>query len=532
MLSPRHEGIACSGHLGGVSSGAGPAESEAPTVHIAVHDSAQDKERSPRSAAGSSPLRQPVQRGSWTKERKGFEQMLARCKVVGHDLRKVGEAVEPLEQFYFLRADASEVHGLKDWSSAQWAEALASNLDQARDLVAELVPGRPQLEKPRSLSEWEEAASALRSQLSLPLTLAQWKLVLGFQNWVLNKGHHQEEEAQIYYMSSDLLSNCVFDREFPLGVEERVMRDKWRFAITHSGLRRVQHSTNSVISCLLYTFMIAAVVIFFGYLLTMMTGNPALWTLEATMQDPHPGHAAEIVRRGRLRGRVASLLNSMTFSLFVNASLDKFGLIDPSTSTVFVGMTLGGTWGFLVRPAGATTLDCHGTCPSLVLSRVRDRSPRLPPPIPSLLFGGQLDNLLGTDEGFREYLWSPSVGMRYAMGSLASAAFGRYIVTILFDMFFTVILFKHLYSKVVVLAGPRPTPTPAPHIQLPRSTPTPAPHPDSRAPHSTPAPHPNSRAPRCPRHTPVAPLHRCPSPMVHALTRSLSPPRRLHRGWA
>ena len=88
-------------------------------MHIAVHDSAQDKERSPRSAAGSSPLRQPVQRGSWTKERKGFEQMLARCKVVGHDLRKVGEAVEPLEQFYFLRADASEVHGLKDWSSAQ-----------------------------------------------------------------------------------------------------------------------------------------------------------------------------------------------------------------------------------------------------------------------------------------------------------------------------------------------------------------------------------------------------------------------------
>ena len=76
--------------------------------------------------------------------------------------------------------------------------------------------------------------------------------------------------------------------------------------------------------------------------------------------------------------------------------IDKFGLIDPSTSTVLVGMTLGGTWGFV------------------------------------------LDNMLGTDEGFREYLWSPERGMAYAMGCLYSHRFGRYVVTILFDMFFTV----------------------------------------------------------------------------------------------
>ena len=86
----------------------------------------------------------------------------------------------------------------------------------------------------------------------------------------------------------------------------------------------------------------------------------------------------------------------MTFSLLVNAMIDKFGLIDPSTSTVLVGMTLGGTWGFV------------------------------------------LDNMLGTDEGFREYLWSPERGMAYAMGCLYSHRFGRYVVTILFDMFFTV----------------------------------------------------------------------------------------------
>jgi hypothetical protein len=91
--------------------------------------------------------------------------------------------------------------------------------------------------------------------------------------------------------------------------------------------------------------------------------------------------------------------------------LDKFGQIDPSSSTVFVGMTLGGTWGFV------------------------------------------LDNMFATDEGFREYLWDPTEGMRYAMGALASAKYARYMVTILFDMFFTVILFKLLFTKIVQLAG-------------------------------------------------------------------------------
>jgi hypothetical protein len=93
---------------------------------------------------------------------------------------------------------------------------------------------------------------------------------------------------------------------------------------------------------------------------------------------------------------VASLLNALTFSLSVNGSLDKFGWIDPSTSTVLIGMTLGGTWGFI------------------------------------------LDSIYGSDEGFREYLWSPTAGMAYAMGSIRSAKFVRYFITIIFDMFFTV----------------------------------------------------------------------------------------------
>ena len=59
-------------------------------------------------------------------------------------------------------------------------------------------------------------------------------------------------------------------------------------------------------------------------------------------------------------------------------------------------------------------------------------------------FGFVLDNQIGSDEGFREYLWSPTVGMKYALGCLASARYVRFCITLLFDMFFTVILFKQM----------------------------------------------------------------------------------------
>ena len=116
---------------------------------------------------------------------------------------------------------------------------------------------------------------------------------------------------------------------------------------------------------------------FFVYLFYNMYSDATKFSIEATIQDTtDPSFSNIIAKRGQHRGRVASLLNAMTFSLLVNATLDKFGLIDPSTSTVLVGMTLGGTWGFV------------------------------------------LDNMFGTDEGFREYLWSAPDGMVYAMGCL------------------------------------------------------------------------------------------------------------------
>merc|ERR1712185_557157 len=107
-----------------------------------------------------------------------------------------------------------------------------------------------------------------------------------------------------------------------------------------------------------------------------------------TMQNVRArDYTKNVNTRTKERGRVASIIQSLTFSALVNASLDKLGKIDPSTSTVMIGMFLGNTFGFI------------------------------------------LDTMLATER------------------------FMRFFVTVIFDMFFTVILFKHFYSKLVQVAG-------------------------------------------------------------------------------
>ena len=62
----------------------------------------------------------------------------------------------------------------------------------------------------------------------------------------------------------------------------------WRFAIEHSGggFHRVSHRKNCMLSGMVYVAMVSGVLFFFGYLIYRMTGDPSLWTLEQTTQDP------------------------------------------------------------------------------------------------------------------------------------------------------------------------------------------------------------------------------------------------------
>ena len=54
--------------------------------------------------------------------------------------------------------------------------------------------------------------------------------------------------------------NYLFDRDFPLGVEERVTLEPWRVAVAHSGVPEVGHSPNSAVSFGVYGAMAFVIV--------------------------------------------------------------------------------------------------------------------------------------------------------------------------------------------------------------------------------------------------------------------------------
>ena len=185
----------------------------------------------------------------------------------------------------------------------------------------------------------------------------------------------------------------------------------------------MRHRESKKVSFTIYVVLLLFLVFLIIYFLNYTVGAPDNWTMAATVQDLEAAdYSAVVSKRTKDRGRVASIMQvraapasltpllprslhplspsiapvapicrrlcgcwgtsidphtqSLTFSAIVNATLDKIGKIDPATSTVLIGMFLGNTFGFV------------------------------------------LDTMLASDEGLREYLWSPPAGMRYALGSL------------------------------------------------------------------------------------------------------------------
>jgi len=317
-----------------------------------------------------------------------------------------------------MAADSHPVFGLRDWSQQKWSEALAELGEADRDATEAFLDDfllTTTAERHAEAARGRPVALQVKEMLGKALSSAQWRAVCSFQNMSLNGGREARPAEGKYYLDSQVLGNFIFDREFPLGVEDNIMAEedgRHLFAVDHSGLVDVRHQPSAVTSAFVVCIMGSCMVAVIVYLLYLTLARDDLWDMEATLQDTNdPDYTNELNSRTKDRGTVASLFSALTFSLMINATLDKFGRIDPSTSTVLIGMCLGGTWGFV------------------------------------------LDNLLGSDEGFREYLWAPQDGMKYALASLGTARFGRYLITIVFDMFFTVILFRLLYTKLLRLAG-------------------------------------------------------------------------------
>lgn len=303
----------------------------------------------------------------------------------------------------FMHSDTQPLYGLQDWTTADWKDALDKNEETARQFCAMLVPD----------GDWTDKTTLskdIKRKIDQPLNMLNVKSIASFQNNHMNRFHRENKGVARRYPHPSLLSNAVFNREFPLGMQESCMHD-FVFAIENSGMGKISHELNFWTTLMVYSSMILCLCAIVGYI-GYICAKDNLWTLEATRQ--YKGDTAftkKLNYRTRERGTFASLINALCFSSTVNSTLDKFGQIDPSTSTVLIGMVLGGVWGFV--------LDC----------------------------------MFGSDEGFREYMWSPMGGVQYAFGSLSTTRFARYIVTIIFDVFFTVILFKRMYPVLLRVSG-------------------------------------------------------------------------------
>lgn len=140
------------------------------------------------------------------------------------------------------------------------------------------------------------------------------------------------------------------------------------------------------------------------------TDAPQTDEQKACMRQAKDQQVLGIKAREAARATAASFICSIVFSS-LNSALDATCKINPATSTALVGMMMNGTVGFL------------------------------------------LDNAMGQDTAFA--IWQEEgVGpaMQYAFAQLdvtSSPKFIRYVVSILFDIFITVILFKPLYGSLI-----------------------------------------------------------------------------------
>jgi len=328
----------------------------------------------------------------------------------------------PQKQMSFdcMRNDSHPLIGLEDWSSVQWCQQFLKDTHETDKFLSSFFPTGEQITKkvedvlngPLSKEEkYERVADMVTKRLNLSLPSKAWKAVNRYQNYAVNSG--REDVARVY-IDPRLRANLIFDRDFPLGVEHHLISDETKqtkFALEHSGVSSVTHDDSSWVTVFVYLIIVSGVSATI-FMLVIYLLKP-IWGIDSTvtLDSKDSAQAQAVLARTKDRAFVASMFATLSFSLTINASIDKFGKIDPSTSTVLIGMTLGNAFGFV------------------------------------------LDNLLGSDEGFREYLWSVTGGMKYAVGSLGTERFARYLVTILFDMFFTVIIFKRLYCIIVRLAG-------------------------------------------------------------------------------
>lgn len=224
-----------------------------------------------------------------------------------NDAVDINRALRSKSRFHYMASDSVCVHGLRDWNLSEWQAHLERHPEAARQFLAEFLPGHDA----SADGSWAEAARLCKARLDLALEAREWDAVVRFQNLISQReGAREGHTAQ--YLEPSLLWNFAFNRDFPLGLEERLVEEPWRFAVDHSGVREVGHRKNSAVSLGVYLAMFALLVAGLYYMSSLMAGKPALWTLrEGTVQDASDAALTALINsRTKDRGTVASCLQA------------------------------------------------------------------------------------------------------------------------------------------------------------------------------------------------------------------------------
>jgi hypothetical protein len=220
-----------------------------------------------------------------------------------------------IRQFQHLNQQNFPLKPVQNWSPKQWRDVLDTGGKEARRLLKALG-----LEDTGGL----DTGSTIQQRMSGGLTDDQWCAIVRVQHTsVSDDALHMEDknssDDRQYYMSTDLIANTLFNREFPLGVDpKRLDKEKrWKFSIHHSGSSIAHHKESRTVDILVWAALIILVIMAIIFLL-YNSAKTSLWCLECTNQTVA---ANKITLRTQERGTVASILSALTFSLFINASL-------------------------------------------------------------------------------------------------------------------------------------------------------------------------------------------------------------------
>tara|TARA_E500000178_G_C17033511_1_gene761947 strand:- start:3472 stop:5223 length:1752 start_codon:yes stop_codon:yes gene_type:complete len=129
------------------------------------------------------------------------------------------------------------------------------------------------------------------------------------------------------------------------------------------------------------------------------------FTDEKTADTNPTSSAEEKKNRSKDRGQAASMFAVLGFNT-MSGLIDAKADVNASTSTALIGMLCGGTYGFI------------------------------------------MDNAMGSEDGYRTWKTNVSKAMQYGLGTLGSGRYARYFITVMFDMFVSMIIYKPLFETI------------------------------------------------------------------------------------